>query len=211
MSEHNWGNVAKTTFIINHLNSESKYLDTVIECSLEIQEALRKSRVLSKDVVGEGGTSGSKDRSSGSKSSSDPSESSIDQEKRSKELTDLMSLIRHRMSDEIEPILPQRRKFAKTLRSMVPDSSQTPSLTELAKHTDEPHRTKLRQLRTEIRGKIRRIQTIAMGNQAVLIYTMDFFNRLLTGISPGQVPEPRYNAAGRTPNQSTGKFIHTNC
>ena len=36
--------VVKTQFIIDHLEKESEYLDTVFACSKEIQSSLRKHR-----------------------------------------------------------------------------------------------------------------------------------------------------------------------
>ena len=199
-TQDDWGIAEKTAFIIDHLECESKYLDKVIVCSSEIHESLRMFR---------------DQEPAATTSSSSATKLSLlsftpNQEERNKELTEMMARIRLKMSEDVEPILPIRKQFVEVIRSLVPDWDRAPSLTSLALMVDEPLRSKLKQLRSEIRGKLRKIQTIAMGNQAVLIYTMDFFNRLLTGISDSQLPEKCYNSAGQTKNQSTGNFIQTN-
>ncbi len=193
--------VVKTQFIIDHLEKESEYLDTVFACSKEIQSSLRKHREQKPAA-----TANRNGTTTLNLLSFTP-----EQKERNRELTEMMNRIRTRMSDSVEPILPSRLQFVQTLRSLVPESDRAPSLSALSKLVDEPFRSTLRGLGEEIRAKVRKVHAVSMGNQAVLIYTMDFINRLLTGISSGdQCYGNSYSSTGKTFSRSTGNFVQTN-
>ncbi len=124
--------------------------------------------------------------------------------------------LRRKIETDFIPVVKGRRTMIDVLRSLNPDAARTPTLTELAGTADEPMRSELKRLRNEIRDKLNQIQSISMGNQAVLLYTLDFYNRLLAGLSgggatPGLPQTNCYNASGQTNQPSTGNIVRTNC
>ncbi len=184
--------------IIQHLNVESKYLDSVIESSREMQSILR-----------ERGSASAKPASASQPNETSP-ESSHHAE-RNKRLKQKLDQLKNDIAREFLPILEGRKRLLEVIRSLDPKHETTPSVTTLALLVDEPQRSKLKKLRSEIRNKLHQVQSISMGSQALLIYTLDFYNRLLTGLSQDYRQSNYYNAQGQTQNQFAGSLIKTNC
>lgn len=195
--------IDKTIRIIEHLKTESAFLDSAIESSLEIQEALRQHRGINAEEPG--------------KELGEPliSESeapvNMTQQQRNEALNGRLARLRDRIAETFLPIVESRREFVRILRSLDSSSNQTPSVTALALKVDEPYRSQLKEIRNDLRAKITQVQSISMGNQAVLIYTMDFYNRLLTGLSREQVQSNYYNAMGESQNQYSSDLLRTEC
>ena len=183
--------VEKADSIILQLQSESEFLDAVIESSLELQALLRVGR-----------------RSGTSSEEGDEPETDV---------ATRIARLKDQLGDRFQPIESGRKSMMDHIRSIQAHSNARQPLTakELARHVPDPQRSRLTQLRNEIRAKLNRIQAISMGNQAVLVYTMDFYNRLLTGLALRPADSSGYDASGSSTKGSThripGNFIQTTC
>lgn len=191
----------KLSLIARHLRVESAYLDTVIESSLEMQLILRERRsptVSEKSMQIESDTD---DR---------PSTISI-QAERAQRLNQRMVKLRVDVEQGFLPIAEGRRQLVSVLRTIDEDSERTPTLSELAMRVEEPLKSELKAMRNEIRGKLNQVHSISMGNQAVLLYTLDFYNRLLSGLSTDDRQSNYYNANGQSQNHIAGSLVQTKC
>lgn len=69
----------------------------------------------------------------------------------------------------------------------------------------------VQQLRTEIFDKLDTVRSITLGNQMVLYYSFDFYQRMLRGLT-GNDPQPTgYTPTGRRENLETGQVMLKNC
>lgn len=192
---------AKLSLIVRHLRVESTYLDTVIESSLEMQSILRERR--NPDFAGE------------------PNQNELGdvedklvtglQADLNQRLNQRMVKLRADIEQDFLPIAKGRRLLVDVLKSIEPDTEKTPTLSELAMRVEEPLREELKSLRNEIRGKLNQVHSISMGNQAVLLYTLDFYNRLLAGLTTDDQQSNYYNANGRSQNHISGSIVQTKC
>ena len=175
--------------IIRQLEAESKFLDGVIQSSLQMQNLLRIERR----------------RERGPESESPATVAA--------QISDL----KQQLSERFQPVKAGRDAMLNHVQSLQLQTSQQNPLTarELAGKVAEPHRSRLTQLRADIRSKLNRIQAISMGNQAVLVYTMDFYNRLLTGLNLRPAESAGYDATGSSTTGAAphlpGNFIQTTC
>ncbi len=185
----------KVNSIIRQLETESEFLDAVIESSLELQALLRV------------------DRRSGTTVECDEAQTDA--------ATRIVRL-KEKLGRQFQPIKVGRDAMLEQIGSVEAGSVEAHSnarqpLTakELARRVPDPQRSRLLQLRSEIRSKLNRIRAISMGNQAVLVYTMDFYNRLLTGLALRPSESGGYDASGSSTAGSKhrvpGNFIQTNC
>lgn len=69
----------------------------------------------------------------------------------------------------------------------------------------------VRQLRSEIFDKLDMVRSITLGNQMVLYYSHDFYQRLLRGLSGNDSPAGGYSPTGRRESVETGKVVLRNC
>ncbi len=199
----------KITSIIDHLVIESKYLDSVIESSLEIQSLLRDRQSFPSVSLSQSST---QSESNGTPTiNPTPAPSPAAQADPSQKTAQRLTEIREQLAREFLPVMKGRQVMLETMNSIDAKQKQTPSVTALTLKVDEPLRSQLKQLRNEIRSKLHKVQSIAMGNQAILLYTMDFYNRLLNGLSRDQRPSNYYNATGKTQNHFSVNLIETNC
>jgi flagellar biosynthesis/type III secretory pathway chaperone len=165
-----------------HLRRESEFLDSVIECSLKMKDLLRRRTV----------------------SDSNPNEKGQPQ--------DQLDSLRDDLARQFLPIRDGRQQMEATLQGFSTMVSEPPTISRLAPNLDEPFRTQLKQLKTEIKSKLHHVQAITMGNQAVLIYTMDHYQRLFNGMSGDRVTSNKaYNASGRMTNQTIAHTLRKNC
>jgi hypothetical protein len=130
---------------------------------------------------------------------------------RSQRVTKRLEELRTKIENDFVPVIKGRRTMVQVLKSMTQESSRTPTLSELAAGSEEPLKTQLKAMRNEIRAKLNQIHSITMGNQAVLLYTLDFYNRLLAGLSGDARNSNYYNANGHTQQHSSGNIVRTNC
>jgi len=189
--------------IIAHLETESKFLDSVVESTLEIQEALRKHREIPREpmVCLSGNTVASIQLLNITPM----------QAERNRRLNEYLTKLREGISKSFLPVLQGRKKLVELLATIDPTQTRAPTVSELAVRVDEPYRSQLKSLRTEMRAKLSRVHSISMGNQAVLIYTLDFYNRLLNGLSQEGGGSTYYNQMGKSKQLKSGNFIQTNC
>ena len=185
-------------FIIQHLSMESKYLDSVIDSSLEMQLILREGR----STPGDPDVPRMRDEATANGSL---------QAERHHRMKKKLDKLKGEIAREFLPVLEGRKKLVEVLGSIDPTQTGTPSVTSLALRVEEPYRSELKKLRSEIRSKLNQVQSISMGSQALLIYTLDFYNRLLTGLSQDYRQSNYYNSMGQTQNQFAGSLIKTNC
>lgn len=69
----------------------------------------------------------------------------------------------------------------------------------------------VQRLRSEIFDKLDAVRSITLGNQMVLYYSFDFYQRLLRGLT-GNDPQPSgYCPTGRRENIETGQVMLKNC
>lgn len=69
----------------------------------------------------------------------------------------------------------------------------------------------VQQLRSEIFEKLDMVRSITLGNQMVLYYSFDFYQRMLRGLT-GNDPQPSgYTPSGRRESIETGQVMFKNC
>lgn len=199
MFDENYGtNMAeRITIVLGHLQMESIYLDTVIESGREIQSILRQQR----------------ERVSGDQSDEPHDEEATPgrffQQERNERIRERLAELRSEISTRFLPVLEARKKLPGILKQFDPACAEAPSLTALSFLVAESYRTRLKELRDEIRSKLNQVYSITMGNQTVLIYTLNYYDQLLNG----NADRPDYyNANGQTTSQNYGtNFLKTNC
>lgn len=198
--------IEKAHSVINHLEVESKFLDFVIQSSEKMQTLLRyRNRVT--DLSTDDKEKADVSPKSAPKSQSEPQPATESNQLLAKRLTE----IRKEIAKRFLPVMEGRKAMVEIMNSIVPDQSRTPSVSALALKVDEPVRSRLKNLRNEIREKMNRVQAISLGSQAVLLYTVDFYNRLLTGLSPECDQSKYYSATGRSQTRHDINLIQANC
>ena len=175
--------------VISHLRRESEYLDSVIDCSLKMKDVLRERRTIA-------------DSESANPAAANHTASAPQHEK--------LNELREDLTRQFVPVLEGRQQMKTVLEEFKPHL-KTPTVSSLAPRLNEPARNELKQLRNDIRAKLNEVRAITMGNQAVLIYTMDFYHRLLTGLSNDVEPAKAYNKSGKLTNQIGGGMLQKEC
>ncbi len=179
-------------FVYQHLQLESKYLDFVIDCSEQLRAHLNPN------------SSGTTEpNQSGEKKVAVPT---VDVQELDRKIAELRV-------DSVEPfssLAEGRLKLTAILKLAFPESQRPPSLRDLIRLTEEPMRAKLKNLRIETRAKLNRIHTVNTGTQAVLAYTMNYYEKLLNGISGTEISSQRYSSSGEMSPHMPG-IIRTNC
>ena len=174
--------------ILEHLHQESNYLDSVIACSSRMSDLLKES----------------------SFSNSGP----VDHAPANSDAAVSVASIQRMKSDlaiRFEPIAAGRKQVNSVLERLEANSANGPSLRELAARLEGPLRDELNRLRHEIRQKLQEVQTITLGNQAVLLYTLDFYHRMMAGIT-GEIPSAHsYNANGQMLQSPAGHLVEKQC
>jgi hypothetical protein len=176
--------------VLEHLRQESAYLDSVIACSLKMSELLRHSSYASQTKEGE--LPGSR-------------------EEKEKATLDQLHEMRAGLNVAYAPIAVGRDALHLAIQKLKADAVDAPSLQDLASELEGPVKDELIQLRGEIREKLQDVQSITLGNQAVLIYTLDFYHRLMMGISGDSAIAPAYNAHGQKTQQLTAHLVEKQC
>lgn len=184
-------------FILDHLQSESEYLDVVIECSLKMKDILHKIRRHASPTGKQPSPEIDFEGSTGDNSIRDPLS----------ELNDL----RENLLRQFLPVLEGRRRLASVRRELDPLLEGPTTVSMLAKITGEPSRTELTRIRREILDKINEVRAINVGNQAVLVYSINFYDRLLSGLTGADIDAPCYSASGEVTKTYAGNLLKTDC
>ena len=96
------------------------------------------------------------------------------------------------------------------LSEMQPLTESLPTISLLAPKLEEPFRSRLKELRNQIKQKLNQIRAIMMGNQAVLIYNMDFYHRLFNSHQESP-PTKAYNASGKVTQPVGSSLLKKSC
>lgn len=179
--------------IVEHLRRESEYLDTVIECSLEMKGLLLRNATTRPQKVT---VATINDESDSLPAAPDDSTTAFDQ----------LTKLRGDLARQFVPVLEGRQQMQTAFKYFETLLEAPPTLTKLAPQLEPGLRGELRDLRTNIKAKLQEVQAITMGNQAVLIYTLDFYHRLITGLTGEAVPAKAYNSQGQM-TQTTSHSI----
>ncbi len=187
-------------YVLTHLRRESTYLDTVIECSLKIKDVLREPQTNPNAPTTPESATGPAEVSNEtapSRPAALPSHERLD-------------ALRSDLARQFVPVLEGRQRMKSALQEFKP-ILETPNVSSLAPRLQEPARRELKQLRDDIKEKLNEVRAITMGNQAVLVYTMDFYHRLLTGLSSDVQPSKAYNKSGKLSNQVGSGMLQKEC
>lgn len=188
--------------VINHLRRESDYLDTVIACSLKMKDVLRDRPT---NLHAENAAASAAFADSPASEQAAPEQTPVAPQTHEK-----LDAMRGDLARQFVPVLEGRQQMKSALQEFKP-YLDTPTVSSLAPKLNEPARHELKQLRNDIRAKLNEVRAITMGNQAVLIYTMDFYHRLLTGLSNNVEPAKAYNKSGKLTNQVGGGMLQKEC
>jgi hypothetical protein len=180
--------------IVEHLRHESAYLDEVIACSQRMNSLLSRSSLAHSTSVAASQPTADK-----------PFEPSLDKAQ------EQLDQIREELAQRFLPLAEGRQMMQSTIQKLETTSQSEPTLRALAAILDPSLRDELHDLRIEIKTKIQNVQAITMGNQAVLLHTLDFYNRLMTGISGETAPNQGYNSHGQMTNRTQGPLIQKHC
>lgn len=199
-------------FILNHLQSESEYLDVVIECSMKMKEILSRIRnrsVSDKSAQGDPVQDDSAERDAtlqfsetGDTGAAKLAEADPIQE---------LNYLRESLLRQFLPVLEGRRQLATVREELDPMLEGRPTVSMLSKRLDEPARSDLIRLKRDILNKINEVRSINIGNQAVLIYSINFYDRLLSGLTGESVSAPCYSANGEIQKSWGGGLLKTDC
>jgi hypothetical protein len=134
-----------------------------------------------------------------------------------------MSEVRQRLDHTAEPVLKRRQGFLQQIGEVATLLGNNANLSSLIASVNSPMRDEIAALRREVLNKLNLIRSITWGNQAVLIYTMDFYQRMMAGFSSigqpsgaqsrsvTQNPSNCYNAVGKVKHEWAGCLIKRNC
>ncbi|MDE0934642.1 MAG: hypothetical protein OSA89_01895 [Mariniblastus sp.] len=192
--------IEKTRQVMQHLRQESVLLDAVIESSLEVQSILKEQR----------------NRQTGEMV---PKNSDVESENKSEltrahytdneEVRTRLNRLNTEITEKFHPVLEARKKLPLLLNELEIQSEGPISVTQISRKLTEPMKSELMTLRNEVKSKYNEFSAIAMGNQTVLVYTLNYFDQLLTG---NRTSLNSYDASGQTQTVSSGSgFLKTSC
>ncbi len=194
-------------FVLSHLRRESEYLDTVIQCSLKMKDVLHERRPHTAEQAQIEANAAKQASQESQSDDSDPNSAPVPVLSGFEQLVALRS----DLARQLIPVLEGRQQMSTTLDEIKPLTAGTPTVSMLAPRIQEPSKTELKKLRNEIKEKLNTIRAITMGNQAILIYNMDFYNRLLNGVSNEAPPAKAYNSNGKVPSQTGSGMLKKCC
>ena len=187
--------------IVDHLRRESEYLDTVIVCSLNMKDLLNRPRVTARANLTAQSSLAQTAVTANAESLALETGSALDR----------LTSLRGDLARQFLPLIEGRQRLQSTLQHFEPLFDAVPTLRDLAPKLAVPIRNELNQLRHDIKSKLQEVQAITMGNQAVLIYTLDFYHRLITGIT-GESPSPQaYNSHGQMMTPMASSLLQKEC
>ncbi len=183
--------------IVAHLRHESAYLDDVIACGQRMNSLLKRPSLQTP-------LSASAER-----------QASVGPHQQLNSLPakahEQLEKIREELAKRFLPLAEGRQTMQSTIHKLATISNSEPTIRQLAAILDQPLREELHDLRIEIKSKIQIVQAITMGNQAVLLYTLDFYSRLMTGISGEIATNQGYNSHGQMTNRPQSPLIQKHC
>lgn len=192
--------IEKTRQVMQHLRQESVLLDAVIESSLEVQSILKEQRNRQTgEMVPKNSDVGSENKSEMTRAHYTDNE----------EVRTRLNRLNTEITEKFHPVLEARKKLPLLLNELEIQSEGPISVTQISRKLTEPMKSELMTLRNEVKSKYNEFSAIAMGNQTVLVYTLNYFDQLLTG---NRTSLNSYDASGQTQTVSSGSgFLKTSC
>ena len=192
--------VEKTRQIMQHLRQESVLLDAVIESSLEVQSILKDQRKRQTDeLVSDGGEVESKNKMEMTRAHSAENEA----------VRTRLNRLNTEITHKFHPVLEARKRLPLLLNDLEMQVDSPVSVTQLSRKLAEPIKSELMTLRNEVKSKYNEFSAIAMGNQTVLVYTLNYFDQMLAG---DRSSLNSYDASGQTQKGSPDSgFLKTSC
>ncbi len=106
-------------------------------------------------------------------------------------------------------MLEARKRLPLLLNDLEMQVDSPVSVTQLSRKLAEPIKSELMTLRNEVKSKYNEFSAIAMGNQTVLVYTLNYFDQMLAG---DRSSLNSYDASGQTQKGSPDSgFLKTSC
>ena len=99
--------------------------------------------------------------------------------------------------DANDQLKTARNRLRQLLKSLCGQTELPPSLVELVASVPEPQRAELKNQRLELKRKLMELATINAGSQAILMYTMDYYEKFLSGISGSEMKPLVYSPHGQ--------------
>lgn len=88
---------------------------------------------------------------------------------------------------------------------------QPSNLTSFTGLLEPVQQEQIRRLRAEIYDKLETIRSITLGSQMVLFYSLDFYQRMIRGLSGNDSTPGGYSPGGRRDSLETGQVMTRNC
>ncbi|HMP80515.1 MAG TPA: flagellar export chaperone FlgN, partial [Pirellulaceae bacterium] len=117
----------------------------------------------------------------------------------------------HALAEQFAPVAHGRQAMLTALSTLKGMPSGTVTISRLTSRLSPPLRDELHHLRNTVKAKVLDIQAMIMGNQAILMYTMDFFGRLLTSLTGELEPAQAYNARGQLSSSANASIVKQQC
>ncbi len=175
------------TALLQQLERESTHLDEVLAFSLQLNDLLQKPG-------GRGDSSGE-----------------VEFQRQSSKRSEIVREAYLALTERFARIADGRRRLQSMLNAQpqdgLPRSNWETCLAQCAVHL----RDELLRLRAAVKSKILEIQSVIVGNQVVLNYTLEFYGQLITGLTGGVVPSPAYNARGELASPAAISIVEQQC
>lgn len=181
---------AEFEFVAEHLRLESSYLDFVIECSEQLKEILKSDSMCRLGLT------------------SDPAEaaSSAAQPQADQQILRMDLEAKNRFAN----LAGGRKRLNQLLGRIATRDGKPPSLRLLISDLAAPLKDELKSLRNDVNRKLKWIQSVNSGTQAVLAYTMNYYQKFLNGLSCEEPGNPCYSPTGQVAPRTSG-ILRTNC
>ncbi|HMO13173.1 MAG TPA: flagellar export chaperone FlgN [Pirellulaceae bacterium] len=169
------------TEIADHLRRELAYLNELIEYSNQLNTLLTRPRRPVSLPVSAGPPNDSADVTI------------VDQENHANQIANLGV----EFGEKFAPIAKARNLLKSLLDKFKSSTDIEPTISQLTTLLAVPLREELIHLRQEIKSRLNELQAINMGNQTLLVYTLDFYERMITGMSSEHQVSQAYNSHGQ--------------
>ena len=181
-----------TRQLLSHLEREIEFLNLLVDATLKVRTLLRPQR-----PAESGDTTVAADTT--------PPESQVQRNERTRKQLEALQ----RAIEAGFPLVAESRNQFSQLVSGIPTATRPRSLNELRTCLDPSQQSVFDQLQAQLRSKLNEFHSITQANQTAILYSLDFYERLLGGS-----PQDRncYDASGKTDSSPAAyRFLRTNC
>jgi len=123
----------------------------------------------------------------------------------------MLEIVRQELGQRLDDIEIRRQELSHLIVRLSGKSVGGITLRQIATLFVPELQAELNQLRTEIKQKLLEIHEITTGNQLVLLYTLDFYQRFFQGFARDASPGESYNADGHVPANNNSHVIQLRC